>query len=234
MRVHSQSTPTPATALVAQVKRGEFTVTVTTSGELKAQESVKITGPANMQQAEVYQTKIASIIPEGTVVKPGDVVAELDRSTLASKLADVQLALQKAQAVYEQAMLDSALNLSTAREDIHTQELGLEEKRLAREESVYEAPTIKRQAEIDYERAQRALDQAKADLEAARASVRNIDAQLGAVKVVEYDRGEVRVQQTSELRPDVMALLEKVRVRQPPKLHSVGPAHPVSARNSRD
>ena len=71
-------------ALVAQVKRGEFTVTVTTSGELKAQESVKITGPANMQQAEVYQTKIASIIPEGTVVKPGDVVAEQAARTSAS------------------------------------------------------------------------------------------------------------------------------------------------------
>lgn len=169
-------------ALVARVKRGEFRVTVNTSGELKAREDVKITGPANTQQAEVYQMKIASIVPEGTVVKQGDVVAELDRSTLASKLAEVTLALQKAEAVYEQAMLDSTLNLSTARENIKSLELALEEQRLAKEQSVYEAPTVKRQAEISYEKAQRALDQAKADYdtktEQAKAKMREVGADL--------------------------------------------------------
>ena len=60
---------------------------------------------------------------------------------------------------------------------------------------------------------------------------RNIAAQLAAVKVVEYDCGEARVQQTTELRPDVVALLEKLRVPQPPKLHSVEPAYHASSRN---
>src|SRR5207302_4728122 len=111
---------------------------------------VQITAPPNAQQAGAYQMKISSIVPEGTVVRAGDVVAELDRSTLASKLNDVTLALQKAEAQYEQAMLDSTLTLSTARENIHTLELGVEEKRLANEQATYEAPTIRRQAEIDY------------------------------------------------------------------------------------
>ena len=156
----------PATddrAVVATVRRGEFTVTVTTSGELRAREFVQITGPANAQQAGAYQMKIASIVPEGTVVKAGDIVAEIDRSTIATKLTDVQLALDKAQAQYEQAMLDSTLGLSTAREAIRTMELGLEEKRLAKEQAVYEAPTVRRQAEIDLEKAERALAQARTD-----------------------------------------------------------------------
>src|SRR5699024_3576847 len=100
---------------------------------------------------------------EGTVVEEGHVVAELDRSGIASRASDVGLALQKAQAVYEQAMLDSTLNLSKAREDMRTMELTLEEKKLAKEQSVYEAPTVRRQAEIDLEKAQRALAQAKLD-----------------------------------------------------------------------
>lgn len=170
-------------ALVARVKRGEFRVTVTTSGELRARESVQITGPMNAQQAQVYQMKIASIVPEGTVVKAGDVVAELDRSAAATKLSEVTLALQKAEAVYEQAMLDSTLNLSTAREDIRTMELGLEEKRLAKEQTTYEAPTVKRQAEIDLEKAERALAQAKEDYktktEQAKAKMREVGADLG-------------------------------------------------------
>ena len=85
-------------------------------------------------------------------------MAELDRSTLANKMAEVTLALQKAEAVYEQAMLDSTLNLSKAREDIRTMELGLEEKRIAKEQAVYEAPTVQRQAEIDYEKARAGAD----------------------------------------------------------------------------
>src|SRR5207245_9713219 len=111
----------------------------------------------------------------------------------AGKLADVTLALQKAEAQYEQAQLDSALNLSGARESIRTMELGLEEKKLAKEEAVYEAPTVKRQAEIDYEKAERALAQAKTDYETkteqAKAKMREVGAEVsrqrGLLKAVQ-------------------------------------------------
>src|SRR6185436_2995829 len=132
---------TAATSVVARVKRGEFKTVVTTSGELRALKFVQINVPQNAQQANQYQMKISSIVPEGTIVKAGDVVAELDRSGIAARMSDVSLALQKAQAVYEQAMLDSTLNLSKAREDMRTMELVLEEKRLAKEQAVFEAPT---------------------------------------------------------------------------------------------
>ncbi len=167
-------------AVVATVKRGDFASVVTTSGELRARKFVQIQGPANAQQAEAYQMKISTIVPEGTVVKEGDVVAELDRSTLAAKMAEVSLALTKAEAQYEQAMLDSTLNLSKAREDMRTMELQLEEKRLAKEQAVYEAPTVRRQAEIDLEKATRALAQAKVDYktktEQAQAKMREVGA----------------------------------------------------------
>ena len=166
--------------LSAPVRKGDFTVPVTVSGELRALKFVQITVPQNAQQAGAYQMKISTLVPEGTVVKAGDVVAELDRSTLANKLQDVTVALQKAEAVYEQAMLDSTLTLSKAREDIRTMELGLEEKRLAKEQSVYEAPTVRRQAEIDLEKADRALTQARADyktrVEQAQAKMREVGA----------------------------------------------------------
>ena len=52
---------------------------------------------------------------------------------------------------------------------------------------------------------------------------RNIAAQLDTIKVVEYDRGEARIQQTSELREEVQALLVKLGVPLPPRLHGVEP-----------
>ncbi|HWA15940.1 MAG TPA: hypothetical protein VG817_05890, partial [Gemmatimonadales bacterium] len=172
----------PEAGLSTVVERGPFKVTVTTSGELRAKKFVQVTMPQNAQQAEVWQVKISSIVPEGTVVKEGDVIADLDRSGISGKMAEVNLALTKAQAQYEQAMLDSTLNLSKAREEIRTMELGLEEKRLAKEQAAYEAPTVKRQAEIDLEKATRALAQAKLDYETkteqAKAKMREVGADL--------------------------------------------------------
>ena len=148
-------------SLTAPVKLGDFRVVVTTTGELRARKFVQVTGPAAAQSVQVYQTKISSIVPEGSLVKSGDVIAELDRQPVAAKIADVTLTLQKAQADFTSAQLDSALNLAQSREDVRTAEFALEEKKLAREQAKYEAPTIKRQAEIDYEKAQRALEQSK-------------------------------------------------------------------------
>jgi len=150
-------------SVIARVKKGDFKVVVTSAGELRAKKFVQVQGPLNMQQAEVYQTKISTLVPEGTVVKEGDVVAELDRSAIAGKMAEVSLALQKAEAQLLQAQLDSTLNLATAREEIKTQELSLEEKRLAKEQAAYESPSVKRQVEIDYEKATRQLAQSKAN-----------------------------------------------------------------------
>jgi RND family efflux transporter MFP subunit len=169
--------------LVAPVKAGDFKVLVTTTGELRARKFVQVSGPATAQSVQVYQTKIASIVPEGSVVKVGDVIAELDRQAVASKIADVTLTLQKAQADFTTAQLDSALNLAQAREDVRTAEFTLEEKKLAREQAKYEAPTIKRQAEIDYEKAQRALEQSKRNLlnktKQAVAKMSSVGADLG-------------------------------------------------------
>jgi RND family efflux transporter MFP subunit len=161
--------PTTASAaeasLTAPVKQGEFKVLVTTTGELRANKFVQVTGPASAQQVNVYQTKIASIVPEGTRVNAGDVIAELDRQPAATRAADVALSLTKAQAEYTAAMLDSTLNLANSREDVRTAEYTLEEKKIAKEQAQFEAPSIKRQAEIDYEKAQRAWDQSKRNLD---------------------------------------------------------------------
>jgi transposase len=50
---------------------------------------------------------------------------------------------------------------------------------------------------------------------------RNVRATLETIKVVEYERGGARVRQTAELRPNVDALLRKLKVPTPPRLHSV-------------
>ena len=55
---------------------------------------------------------------------------------------------------------------------------------------------------------------------------RNVAAQLDMIKVVEYERGEARVRQTTELRPAARKLLETLKVAPPPLLHEVTHATP--------
>jgi len=50
---------------------------------------------------------------------------------------------------------------------------------------------------------------------------RNVRDQLATIKVVEYDRGDYRVQQTSELRMNASAALLKIGVPEPPKVVSI-------------
>ena len=140
---------------------GEFLVTVTTSGELQAKSSINIMGPEQARAANIWQMKLTNIVPEGTVVKKGVFVADLDKSEIMGKFKDSQLSVQKFEAVHLQTKLDSALTLSQARDELVGLQYSQEEKRLAMEQSVYEAPAMKRQAEIEYERAQRNFEQAK-------------------------------------------------------------------------
>jgi multidrug efflux pump subunit AcrA (membrane-fusion protein) len=165
-------------ALSATVKRGEFRVVVTTTGELHARRFVQVQGPTNAQQAQQYQMRIASLVPEGTIVKAGEIVGQLDRSGIASKVQEVALALDKAEAQYQQAQLDSTLQLSQAREEIRNLEYALEERQIAKDQSAYEAPSMQRQAEIDLDKARRALDQARANYitkeQQARAKMREV------------------------------------------------------------
>jgi RND family efflux transporter MFP subunit len=170
-------------SLTTAVRQGDFRVVVTTTGELRARKFVQVTGPAAAQSVNVYQTKIASIVPEGSLVKANDVIAELDKQPIATRLADVTLNLQKAQADFTTAQLDSTLNLAQAREDVRTAEYVLEEKKILKEQAKYEAPTLRRQAEIDYEKAQRAWEQSKRNLSTktkqADAKMSSVGADLG-------------------------------------------------------
>jgi hypothetical protein len=150
-------------ALVTHVKKGDFMVTVTSTGELRAPKFAKISGPANAGQADQYQFKIEWIADEGTLVKEGEDVVRLDRSTIGQKLADTELALQKADAVNEQASLDSTLALSKARDDIKTAKLSLENEQITLDQSQFEAPSVKHQAQLSYEKALGALKQDSLD-----------------------------------------------------------------------
>lgn len=148
-------------AIFTKPKFGNFEVVVSATGELQAQQSIDIRGPDNLRKARIWQLKIQTLLPEGTVVRKGDMVAELDKSELVSKIKEAEIALTKATSQYTQTKLDCTLTLSQAREEIINQRYALEENKLKREQSRFEAPAVIRQVELEYEKALRHLNQSE-------------------------------------------------------------------------
>jgi len=168
--------------ILVSPKRGTFTITVTTTGELIAKNSKDIRGPEGGRQAGIYQMKISNIVAEGTQVKAGDLVAEIDRTEIAGKMQDAELNIEKAQAEYTSAKLDTELTLSAAREDIVNLEFAEEQSKLLKEQSIYEAPSVKKQVDLDYEKTERQLKQTrinyKTKVAQAKAKMQTVQATL--------------------------------------------------------
>jgi RND family efflux transporter MFP subunit len=84
---------------VSEVKPGKFKVSVVENGSLEASRSESV-----MCLVE-GQTTIISILPEGSKVKKGDFVCELDSASLKDQLVNQKIATQAAEAAFQNARL---------------------------------------------------------------------------------------------------------------------------------
>ena len=158
----------------AKVKKGLFEITVTNSGELVAEKSIDIKGPEISQGLDqggnrggpgrgfdmhAMDLKIQDIVPEGTLVKEGDYIAQLDRSAYSNTLKDELENLKTMQNNVDMKILDTAVVLTNQRDDIKNQRYVVEEAEITLAQSKYEPPATIRQAEIALDKAKRTLDQ---------------------------------------------------------------------------
>ena len=182
-----------------EVKKGNFEITVTNSGELLAEKSLDIRGPEMGQQANQQQQgggqqgggqqrggqpggggggqrgggggqgsdihaadlKILDMVPEGTLVKKGDYIAQLDKSSFENSYKDELTNLTTLQTTLEMKILDTAVVLSGSRDDIKNQNFVVEEAIITLSQSKFESPSTIRQAEITVDKEQRTLEQKK-------------------------------------------------------------------------
>lgn len=82
--------------LLYTVERGEFVHDITERGELESANNVEIR--CEVKSMGLSGTTILEIIPEGTLVKPGDILAKLDSSSLENDRMRQQIAVATAEA----------------------------------------------------------------------------------------------------------------------------------------
>jgi len=162
----------------AEVKQGLFEIVVANSGELVAENSTEIWGPGYGKQVSggggyrgpgggrgasmtlrQEEVKIQDIVPEGTIVRKDDYVAQLDRTFYENTLKDAVEYLKTLQDNYQMKVLDTAVVLTNLRDDIKNQHFVVEEAGITLKQSRFEPPGTIRQAEISLNKAERVLEQ---------------------------------------------------------------------------
>lgn len=147
--------------ILSEVKKGQFKVEITSSGELQALNSIEILGPIEARRYRIGNFTIETMVDEGTVVKKGDFIASLDKTELFGRMEDRRLDLEQTLATFDQTQLDTALVLRLERDNLINLEYEVGAKKLVLDQSQYEPPAIIKQNEYNYQKAIRDLQQAK-------------------------------------------------------------------------
>jgi HlyD family secretion protein len=109
--------PSAAKNQFYEVKRGNFSVTITEGGSLRAVNEVII-------RSEVEGTpRIIKIVPEGTVVTNGQVLVELDSADLRDRKTQQELQVEQAQFSYDASVQDLAIQKSVHESNMKDAEL---------------------------------------------------------------------------------------------------------------
>ncbi len=147
--------------VTSKVQFGDFSINVTTSGELEAKNSENIVGPSGLREVRIFQVQISDMIPEGSIVDSGQYIATLDRTEITNRLKHLESELEKLESQYTKTRLDTSMDMRAAREELINLQYSLEERQITVDQSIYEPPATQRQARIDLEKAQRAYEQAE-------------------------------------------------------------------------
>ena len=164
-----------------EAKEGTFDITVTGAGELLPEKSIDILGPSigdthgnsnhggNRSDGgshrgggfDFYVTdfKIQDMVREGTIVKKGDYIAQLDRTSYYNSLKDAIDNLNTLHTNVDRKILDTTVTLTSLRDDIRDQRYAVEEVAIDLAQSKYDPPATQRKAQSNLDKEQRALEQ---------------------------------------------------------------------------
>ncbi len=185
----------------AVVKRGSMELVVTQSGEVDSADNDVI-----ISQCE-WSTRVISLIPEGTWVEKGDIIAELDSSSIKKRFQDRAVLL-----------VNAAARLADAQEDLRIQKL-TNESILARAELQQRLSKLQLDGYVEAEHPQK-LNQLKASVALAEEELNRGEKQfefvedmvrLGYRTQSERDRERINVlkqKQALQLATDKLNVLQ--------------------------
>jgi len=147
------------------IRFGSLEAVVSGRGEINGEKSVKIELDQALQDYElrVWNFKIVDLVQEGKKVSKGDFIARLDQSELMNNMRQRMIEKEKVDAELKHAIIDSTVSLTAKREDIANALLDLQYRQIDLDVSKFESGAQQRKAQMEYQKAQIALDKRKRD-----------------------------------------------------------------------
>jgi len=150
--------PKPMRIAWAEVKKGEFIVDVRTRGEIDALRSTNVSIPSIRRRVSL---QIVDMVPEGTMVKKGDFLFQLDKSSAQQSVDQARDALASAQAELSTQKAQIASTMAQLQSEAEGQKYKYEQAKLNLRMMEYEAEIKKRDAELSMKQAEVALAKAE-------------------------------------------------------------------------
>jgi RND family efflux transporter MFP subunit len=141
---------------VYRVNRGNFSITITESGELRAKNSISIMAPRIRGNL-----KIVYLIPEGTYVKPGDILCKFDPTEAMTSLKDAEGKLELALMDKEKLIANQKASTAKMESQIKSAELSFEQSKLKLEQVKFEAQATQQQTKLEHENNKLSLERTK-------------------------------------------------------------------------
>jgi HlyD family secretion protein len=148
---------------IYKVKKDNFLVSITVSGEIRAKNSISIVTPRVKGSI-----KIVYLVPEGTYVNAGDTVVKFDPTEAIGTLKDAEAKLEIALSDKAKLIADQRSQLTSSESQLKEAELTFELSKLNLEQMKFEAQIKQREAKLNHEKNELSLKSAKQELESKK------------------------------------------------------------------
>jgi HlyD family secretion protein len=193
--------------LTAVARRGDLVLTVVDRGELESAQSVQV-----MCEVE-GGGKLVMILPEGTRVKQGDVVAQFDTDALQKAISEQEVKWETAEGKVKTADSELEVQKNTAESEIAKATLALTLAKIdyeSYEEGEYQVELDKRKGTLELGRKE--LKEAEDNLVFTKGLVKKGFAQLEQIRVMELNV-DAKKYAVSQQAADLMVLQKFAKVR---------------------
>jgi RND family efflux transporter MFP subunit len=184
---------------VYKARRGNFLVSITESGELRAKNSISIVSPRVRGNI-----KIIYLIPEGTYVKAGDIVVKFDPTESMNTLQDAQAKLELALSDKEKLVANHKSAQAQWEADLKSSELTYELSKLNLEQMKFEAEAKQREAKLNHQKDVLSFERAKKDIQSKiivqRSELSRADIEIKQRKA-DLDKAKTEVEQLTLKAP---------------------------------
>ena len=147
------------------VKKDNFESVISVKGEIQGKNAVLISlsNVLKRRDLRIYEYQIKDLVQEGTKVKKGDWIATLDIASITQQIQNNNEEVEKHRAEFNDAKIDSAIELTQLRQELKEFKYDLEYKEVELEESKYESPAYQRKVKVEYNKTVRQMDKKHRD-----------------------------------------------------------------------